>query len=129
MLFRSGVALASQSPSAQLEALIELQRSASPAAAHNNLAAVLIGQARYAEARTELETALRLRPDFPEALTNFKLVSDGDGQPITIPAAQPNVSFWKRAASTWNKVFAIEPSPKPGAPSTGQASGAATGKD
>ncbi len=123
-----GAALASQSPPAQQEALLELQRSSSPAIAHNNLAAVLIGQGRYAEARVELEAALRIRPDFPAALSNLKLVADEDGRPITIPAASAPVNFWKRAAS-WAKLLAGAPPPKPAASGGGPADGPAAGKD
>ncbi len=60
-----------------------------PASAHNNLAAVLIEQGRYAEARAELEASLKLRFDLPAAWKNLQLVSELDGQPVTIPRAMP----------------------------------------
>jgi Flp pilus assembly protein TadD len=75
-------ALASQSHSAEA---FEAWRSADPAMAHNNLAAVLIEQKRYAEARVELEAALKARPNFPAALANLKLVAAMDGQPVVVP--------------------------------------------
>ncbi len=133
-------ALASQSPPASKEALLELQRSSSPAIAHNNLAAVLIGQKRYPEARVELEAALRIRPDFPAAISNLRMVADEDGRPITIPVASPPVNFWKRAAS-WTRLIAGIPAPKPAVPgpgpvtgsgqtnTAGQTNAAAAGKD
>jgi Flp pilus assembly protein TadD len=123
-----GAALASQSAPAQKEALLELQRSSSPAIAHNNLAAVLMGQGRHAEARVELESALRMRPDFPAALSNLKLVAYEDGQPITFPVASPPVNFWKRAAS-WARLIAGTSPPKPAVSGGGPADGAAAGKD
>jgi Flp pilus assembly protein TadD len=77
-------ALAAQSLSA--EAVAEWQRAADSAAGHNNLAAVWIERGRYPEARAELETALRLRPNFPAALANLRLVAKKDGMPAVLPA-------------------------------------------
>jgi Flp pilus assembly protein TadD len=87
------------------QALAEMGRSTPPAVAHNNLAAVLIEQGRYAEARTELALALAFRRDFPEALANLKLVSERDGLPATVPVVRKAVNFRQRAASTWAKVI------------------------
>ncbi len=87
------------------EALAEMRRSTQPAVAHNNLAAVLIEQGHYAEARTELASALAFRRDFPEALANLKLVSERDGLPATVPLVRKAVNFRQRAASTWAKVI------------------------
>lgn len=123
-------ALALQSPSAQKEALVELQRSASPAVAHNNLAALLMEQGRYTEARGELQAALQERPDFPAALANLRLVAQEDGQPVTIPAPSAPVNFWKRAASVWAKLLASTSNPKPASkPVEGQGDGTAPAKD
>lgn len=97
-----GTALALGSHSA--EAVAEWQRSAGPAAAHNNLAAVLIEQGRYAEARAEIAQALALQRDYSPALVNLELVSGKDGQPATLPspqqlARQQHVILWRRIAS------------------------------
>jgi Flp pilus assembly protein TadD len=108
-----GVALALQSRPATARALAEWQRSADPAVAHNNLAAVLIEQRRYAEARTELETALGFRRDFPAALSNLKLLAEMDGRPVQVPAPSQPVNLWKRAASTFGRVVIGIPAPKP----------------
>jgi Flp pilus assembly protein TadD len=99
-----GIALASESRSVPGQALSEWQRSAGAAVAHNNLAAVLIEQGRYEEARAELLVALRLRRDFPEALANMKLVSERDGQSATVPVDSQPVNLWKRIASTLAKI-------------------------
>jgi len=77
-------ALAADSQTA--EALAEWQRAADPAAGHNNLAAVWIEQGRYPEARAELEAALRLRPNFPAAFANLRMVAEQDGLPVVVPA-------------------------------------------
>ena len=77
-------ALAAQSLSA--EAVAEWQRGADPAAGHNNLAALWIEQGHYPEARAELQAALRLRPNFPAALANLRLVAQRDGLPVVLPA-------------------------------------------
>src|SRR5580693_2717893 len=57
-----------RSGSGSEEALAEWSRTANPAQAHNNLAAVLIEQGRYREARSELATALGLQPNLSSAL-------------------------------------------------------------
>jgi Tfp pilus assembly protein PilF len=62
--------------------------AADPAAAHNNAAAVLIGQGRYVEARNELEQSLRHRSDYLPALRNLDLVSRLDAKPAALPQAE-----------------------------------------
>ncbi len=89
-----GAALASQSR--PTEALSEWRQSADPAAAHNNLAAVLIEQGQYAAARTELQTALAFRKDFPAALANLRLVASADGGPADLPASSRRVNSSRR---------------------------------
>jgi Flp pilus assembly protein TadD len=116
-----GAALALDSQPARApafkEALEEWQRLADPAAAHNNLAAVLMEQGRYAEARSELETALGFRRDFPAALANLKLIAELDGRPVLVPPPRQPVNLWKRATSTLGRVVVGIPAPK--APSSG----------
>jgi len=79
-----------------------------PASAHNNLAAVLMEQERYAEARTELEASLKLRFDLPAAWKNLQILSELDGQPVTL---SPNKLASKtRTAemaknSKWHKIL------------------------
>ena len=91
-----GAALVSQTGNDA--ALAEWRRSADAAVAHNNLAATFIEQGRYAEARGELEAALKLRRNFPAALANLRLVAANDGKPVTMqPAAPSNVG--KRSLS------------------------------
>jgi Flp pilus assembly protein TadD len=88
------------------EALSQLERAgASDAVAHNNLAAVLIEQGRYPEARVELTAALQLRPDFAEAMENLKLVSKHDGQPVVLPAPKAPVNFWSKVTSEWDRLW------------------------
>jgi len=93
-----------RSGSGSQEALAEWSRSANPAQAHNNLAAVLIEQGRYREARAELATALALQPNLSSALANLRLVSELDGKPATISI--------KRRAGLWAKIFGHKSAPQ-----------------
>jgi Tfp pilus assembly protein PilF len=83
------LALAAGSPQERRQALEEWRTMADPASAHNNLAAVLIEQGAYAEAREQLQAALSVRPDLPQALHNLKLVSELDGRPAQVAGNRP----------------------------------------
>ena len=72
--------------------------------AHTNLAAVLIEQGRYPEARVQLNTALGYKPDNPAALRNLALVAELDGQPAVVDPHAP-VSVWRRVGGALHKVF------------------------
>ena len=82
-----------------------------PASAHNNLAAVLMEQGRYPEARAELEQSLKLRFDLPAAWKNLQLLSELDGQPVTVPAPEPKKALdaknsgWKKIRRGVRKTF------------------------
>lgn len=85
------------------EALLYWQAMQGPASAHNNLAAVLIEQGEYPEARQELETALRYSKGFLPAMRNLAIVAERDGHPAVLPAAgrqaapqarRPRQKFW-----------------------------------
>jgi protein O-GlcNAc transferase len=112
-----------RSGSGSEEALAEWSRTANPAQAHNNLAAVLIEQGRYREARSELATALGLQPNLSSALANLKLVSELDGKPAAVSI--------KRRASLWARIFGRRSAqPTGAAPSdTAGATGANTTAD
>ncbi len=101
-------ALTAQDKPAAREALTEWGRAEGGAAAHNNMAAVLIEQGRYTDARAEIEAALADRPNFPEALANLRLVSEKDGLPAAIRPRSPG--FWKRVVSF--KFGGSPPAPK-----------------
>jgi tetratricopeptide (TPR) repeat protein len=94
-------------------ALSEWEHTQDPAVAHNNLAAWLIEEERWPEARVELQAALDANPGFAPALANLRLVSESDGQPATMNlASRPKrVNFWRRAASTI--LGGDAPAPKP----------------
>ncbi len=77
------------------EALLRWQAVNGPAAAHNNLATVLMEQKRYAEARKELEIALGYQKDYPAAQANLKLLASLDGKPAAVSKDAPT-SLWKR---------------------------------
>ena len=79
-----GIALAGN-PS---EAILNWQAVSGAAAAHNNMAAVLIEHGRFPEARRELETALAYDQHNAQALYNLALVSEKDGHPAVMPASR-----------------------------------------
>jgi Flp pilus assembly protein TadD len=85
------------------QAFSEWRKSGDGAAAHNNLAATFLEQGHYQEARQELASALELRPDYPAALKNLKLVAAADGGPATPAPATPKVNLWKRMTSGLSK--------------------------
>jgi tetratricopeptide (TPR) repeat protein len=68
------------------------------ASAHNNMAAVLIEQGNYPDARKELEIALGYNKVHSAALHNLQLVSLLDGKPATVGFQQPR-SFWTKWGS------------------------------
>lgn len=67
------------------EALLHWKAASGPAIAHNNLAAVYLEQGKLEEARTQLEKALTLRFQFPEAQQNLRLLASRTGG--TVPLA------------------------------------------
>ena len=67
------------------DALLHWQSISDPATAHSNMAALLIEQGRYPEARKELDLALGYNKSHAAALSNLKLVSELDGKPAVIP--------------------------------------------
>jgi Flp pilus assembly protein TadD len=67
------------------EAILHWQAVSGPAAAHNNMAALLIERGQYAEARKELEAALGFDQQNAQAVFNLALVADRDGKPAVLP--------------------------------------------
>jgi len=86
------------------QAVLQWQSQSDPATAHSNMAAVLIEQRQYQEARRELKIALGYKPDHPAALRNLALVAELDGKPAVIERDPPK-TFWGRVAATMEKVF------------------------
>jgi tetratricopeptide (TPR) repeat protein len=89
-----GLALASK----PAEAMRHWQSVSDPATAHSNLAALLIEQGKYAEARREIETALEYNRSHTAALRNLRLVAELDGKPATVGA--------KRGQGRWSRWLA-----------------------
>ena len=85
------------------EAVSEWRRSTGEAEAHNNMAAVLIEQGRFDEARAELAQALSIDPSLGAAMSNLRLVAERDGRPVTLPARASNTR--KPRVSLWAKIF------------------------
>lgn len=95
-----GIALA-DNPRA---ALVNWQSVSEPATAHSNMAAMLVEQHKYPEARAEIAKALSYNRTHPAALANLKLVSELDGKPAIIPtvaARQHWPATWSHALARW----------------------------
>ena len=86
------------------QAVATLDAVATRRGPHNNLAAVLIEQGRYGEARKELDTALGYNRAHPAALKNLELISRLDGQPATVTATQAQTR-WERWKLSIKKLF------------------------
>ena len=82
-----GMALAARPERTEL-AVAQFKSSGDAAIAHNNAGAALLKQGRLAEARAELEKAVSYRMDVPEIWSNLRAVSELDGKPIMLAAAQ-----------------------------------------
>ena len=104
-----GAALAAQPGPASKAALAEFNRANRQAEAHNNLAAILIEQQRYAEARLELQAALKADPGMTAALANWALVTRLDGGSAALPKVT-RAGDGRR--SLWARVFRRNPTPK-----------------
>lgn len=109
-----GLALTSQ----PAEALRAWQAGRDPASAHNNLAAALIEQGRYGEARKQLEVALGYNRNHPATLANLQLLSELDGQPVVLPSGQSaparSSPAWKRILSAlWKGLAGVEERKQP----------------
>lgn len=87
-----GLALA-EKPS---EAVLHWQSISDPATAHSNMAAILIEEGRYADARQEIDLALGYNRTHTAALNNLRVVSELDGKPAVIPM--------KQAQTRWDRI-------------------------
>jgi tetratricopeptide (TPR) repeat protein len=85
------------------EAVLHWQSVSDPATAHSNMAALLIEQKRYPEARKELDLALGYNKHHAAALNNLRLVSELDGKPAVIPL-KPAHTGWSRFRSAIAKI-------------------------
>jgi len=85
------------------DAVLHWQSVSDPATAHSNMAAMLIEQSRYPEARKELDLALGYNKSHAAALSNLKLVSELDGKPAVIPI-KPIRTKWGKFRSAVLKV-------------------------
>jgi len=97
-----GLALASQN--AASEAVASFQSAGDAAAAHNNLAVVLVENGNYTEARKELQQALSYNRQYAAALRNLDLVSRLDGSPITLTSKLAGTR-WQRWKSSFVRLF------------------------
>ena len=86
------------------EAVAAWQAASDAATAHNNLAAVLMEQGKYPEARRELQTALSYNKSHPAALKNIELVSRLDGTPAALPT-ETAATHWERLKTGFIRLF------------------------
>jgi Flp pilus assembly protein TadD len=93
VMVRNNLAIALSADPAEAARVFETGTK-DPATAHNNLAAILIEQGRYQEARKELNLALGYKPDLAPALANLALMSDLDGKPaqMLLPSRAPQLT-------------------------------------
>jgi len=89
------------------EAVARLQSVADPATAHNNMAVAFIEAGKYADARREIETALRYNRTHSAALNNLRLLSELDGHPAEVQApARPGAGgAWTRLVLAWRHLW------------------------
>jgi tetratricopeptide (TPR) repeat protein len=100
-----GLALAPASPK---EAIVNWQSMNDPASAHSNMAAVLIEQGKYSEARKELEVALQYNRKNSAALANLELLSGLDGKPAALPLFTKPATRWARLKSSVRHWFGVD---------------------
>jgi Flp pilus assembly protein TadD len=84
------------------EAILNWQAMSGPAAAHNNMAALLIERGDYKGARRELQAALGYDPHNGQAIFNLAVVSERDGKPAVLPPAPMKTSA---NPSLWSKIL------------------------
>jgi Flp pilus assembly protein TadD len=88
------------------EALAHWKAAHGPAIAHNNLAAAYIEQGKFAEAKAELEQALAIRFQFPEAMANLQLVAARTGGTVEMKLeADKKPSSLSKLAKALKTVF------------------------
>ncbi|MBS1873117.1 MAG: tetratricopeptide repeat protein [Acidobacteria bacterium] len=98
-----GVALAADPK----EAVLAWEAITDAATAHSNMAAVLIEQKRYAEARSEIQAALDYAPRHPAALENLKLLDELEGKRAA--AAAPRNTLRGRVAMAVRRALGVSP--------------------
>jgi tetratricopeptide (TPR) repeat protein len=96
-----GIALATNPEGDRKDAILNWQAVSGPAAAHNNMAALLIERGDYTAARKELETALGYDQQNAQAIFNLALVAEREGKPAVLPQQNTQV----KAARQSNPVY------------------------
>jgi Flp pilus assembly protein TadD len=87
------------------EAVAHLQSVTDPATAHNNMAVAMIEEGRYAEARQEIDVALRYNRAHSAALNNIRLVADLEGRPAEMQRVDPAPGKWSRVVLGWRRLW------------------------
>lgn len=105
--------LASTLLSQPAEALVHFESVSDPAAAHSNLAALMMEQGNYVGARKEVERSLDYNRAYPAALRNLKLLSELDGKPAMIAISREGVSPLGRFKLAVHRLFMGSPTALP----------------
>jgi Flp pilus assembly protein TadD len=87
------------------EAVAHLQSVTDPATAHNNMAVAMIEEGRYADARQEIDLALRYNRAHPAALNNLRLVADLEGRPAEMQRVDHGPGKWSRVTLAWHRFW------------------------
>ncbi len=95
------------------EALLHWKAIHGPAAAHNNLAVVYMEAEKWAEAKQQLEQALTMRMQFPEALQNLQIVASRTGGTVTLNLERDKKpSSLSKLAKAFRQAFVVEETEK-----------------
>jgi Flp pilus assembly protein TadD len=95
------------------EALLHWKAIHGPAAAHNNLAVIYMEMEKWAEARQQLEQALTMRFQFPEALQNLQIVASRTGGTVTLNLERDKTpSSLSKLAKAFRQAFVVEETEK-----------------
>jgi tetratricopeptide (TPR) repeat protein len=104
-LARNNLGLALAHSNAAAQAVASWQSTSNPASAHNNMAVVWMEKGNYAEARKELELALRYDKTNSAVLKNLELLSKMSGTPVTVKLEDPPATRWGRVKASVKHLF------------------------
>lgn len=102
---RNNLGLALANRNANEQAVANWQSATDPATAHSNLAAYLMEQGRYKEAREELDRALALDRNNPAAMKNLALLSRMEGRPATVTMKPAEQSRWAKVKASFLRLW------------------------
>ncbi len=102
------------------EAVLHWQSVSDPASAHSNMAAVLIEEGKYPEARKEIDAALSYNRQHRAALENLVLLSQLDGKPAAVKPVGSKAG-WSKFRAGWQRFWTGKPEDKVDSTDSGKA--------